>query len=62
MSTLNLNYTYPEARNIGSIHVGCYDDDIIFYDSIEKITQNVMEFIERNGYLDEKFNLIIYTI
>lgn len=57
MATLNLNYTYPEVRNIGSIHLGCYDDDIIFYNSIEKITQNVMEFIERNGYLDEKFNL-----
>jgi hypothetical protein len=57
MATLNLNFTYPEVRNIGSIHAGFYNDDVIFYDSIEKITKIVMEFIERNGYLDEKFNL-----
>ena len=57
MTTFNLTFTYPHVRNIGAIHAGCYGDDDIFYDSIEKITQNVMKFIERNGYLDEKFNL-----
>lgn len=57
MTIFNLTSTYPVVRNIGSIHAGCYGDDDIFYDSMEKITQNVIEFIERNGYLDDKFNL-----
>jgi hypothetical protein len=56
-TTATLKYNFPETRNIGSIYLGCSDWSSIIYNSQDKISNIVMDFIEKNGYLDAGFKI-----